>query len=77
MKLYLALLLLIGTATSAQTPSHYLLKADLVFDGENMHTNWQVLVTGNKIDAVGSNLAVPANTKNFVLLGTTLMPGMI
>ena len=77
MKLYYALLLLIATTTSAQIPAHYLFKADRVFDGENMHTNWQVLVTGKKIDAVGDIISIPANTKIIELPGTTLMPGMI
>ncbi|MBC7650402.1 MAG: amidohydrolase family protein [Deinococcales bacterium] len=77
MKLYIALLLLINTATHAQIPAHYLLKADRVFDGENMHTNWQVLVTGNKVEAVGIITALPTNTKIIELPGTTLMPGMI
>jgi hypothetical protein len=32
---------------SAQQDSLYLLKPDRVFDGEQMHTGWMVLVDGN------------------------------
>jgi imidazolonepropionase-like amidohydrolase len=54
-----------------------LFKPDRVFDGEKMHTNWQVLVEGNKIKAVGSNINIPNEAKIVDLKGTTLMPGMI
>lgn len=54
-----------------------MLKADRVFDGENMHQNWQVLVKNNVIEDVGSIEEWPANTETINLPGTTLMPGMI
>jgi imidazolonepropionase-like amidohydrolase len=50
-----------------------------VFDGVSgqPHPGWQVLVDGDKISAVGANLATPAGSKIIDLPGTTLMPGMI
>jgi imidazolonepropionase-like amidohydrolase len=63
----------------AQTDNYVLLKPDRVFDGQQMHTGWQVLVKGNHIEAVGEagSITVPASTKIIDLKGTTLMPGMI
>jgi len=58
--------------------SFYLLKPDRVFDGEQMHDNWIVLVKGNKIEAAGSmNFKLPANTRVIELKGMTLLPGLI
>jgi imidazolonepropionase-like amidohydrolase len=71
-------LLLFSFATFAQTDSFYLLKPDRVFDGEQMHNDWIVLVKGNKIEAAGSmNFKLPANTRVIELKGTTLLPGLI
>jgi imidazolonepropionase-like amidohydrolase len=58
---------------------YYLLKADKVFDGEQMHTDWVVLVHNNLIEYAGTQgqLAVPINTKIIDLKNCTLMPGMI
>src|SRR5947199_831194 len=62
----------------AQTDSFYLFKPDRVFDGENMHTGWVVLVHGNKIEQAGNmNFKLPANTRVIELPGTTLLPGLI
>lgn len=62
----------------AQTDSFYLLKPDRVFDGENMHTGWIVLVHNNKIEAAGDmNFKLPANTRIIELKGATLLPGLI
>lgn len=69
--------MLISTATFAQSDKYFLLKADKVFDGETMHTNWQVLVKNNLIEDVGAIEKLPANTETINLPGTTLMPGMI
>jgi imidazolonepropionase-like amidohydrolase len=56
-----------------------LLKPALVFDGVNPqpHPGWSVLVDGDKIAAVGPNIAAPVGAKVIELHGTTLMPGMI
>lgn len=67
----------ISTSCFAQADKFVLLKADRVFDGENMHANWSVLVKNNKIEQVGNIQNIPANTETINLPGTTLMPGMI
>jgi len=62
----------------AQNDSFYLLKPDRVFDGETMHTDWIVLVHGNKIEAAGNmTFKLPANTRVIELKGMTLLPGLI
>ena len=73
-----SLLLFIGFPTLAQTDSFYLLKPDRVFDGEQMHDDWVVLVKGNVIEAAGSmKFKLPSNTRIIELKGTTLLPGLI
>ena len=75
---FLFSLLLFSFTTFAQTDSFYLLKPDRVFDGEQMHNDWIVLVKGNTIEAAGSmNFKLPANTRVIELKGTTLLPGLI
>ena len=54
-----------------------LLKPAAVFDGQEMHAGWSVLVTGDKIAAVGPNVAAPADARTIDLPNETLMPGMI
>ncbi|HEY8434010.1 MAG TPA: amidohydrolase family protein [Sphingomicrobium sp.] len=56
-----------------------LLRPAQVFDGVDPrpHVGWQVLVEGDKIAAVGPNLAVPAGAKVIDLPGETLTPGLI
>ncbi|MGE5564115.1 MAG: amidohydrolase family protein [Bacillota bacterium] len=67
---------LIATPALAAT---YLLKPAQVFDGVDPrpHPGWSVLVEGDKIAAVGLNVAAPAGTKIIELPGETLIPGMI
>lgn len=77
MKILSFLFCLSYLATSAQQPARFLLKADRLFDGEEMHTGWSVLVTGNRIDSVGIINEIPAGVQVISLPGTTLMPGMI
>lgn len=66
---------LLGVVLHAQT----LLQPDRVFDGEEMHENWVVLVEGNLISFVGepAEVVLPENTVSIELKGTTLMPGLI
>ncbi|QCR23118.1 amidohydrolase family protein [Pontibacter sp. SGAir0037] len=65
-------------ARQATSDTWYLLKPDRVFDGETMHTNWQVLVKNNRIEAAGSNITqLPAGVQVVELKGTTLLPGLI
>lgn len=83
-KLYLCLVAIFCTTTyllaqSKTTDSYILLKPDRVFDGEQIHNGWWVLVKGNQIEAVGepTTIHAPANAKVIELKGETLMPGMI
>jgi imidazolonepropionase-like amidohydrolase len=59
----------------------YLLKPAHIFDGESaqLHDGWVVLVSGEKIEAVGpaSEIKAPADAKVIELPGMTLMPGLI
>lgn len=72
------LLFLVGLTAHAQSDSFYLLKPDRVFDGENMHEGWVVLVKGTKIEKAGPpNFQVPANTSIIELKQATLLPGFI
>jgi imidazolonepropionase-like amidohydrolase len=75
----LAPLALGGAAPEPAAPHATLLRPAAVFDGVApvAHPGWQVLVTGERITAVGPSLAVPAGTETIDLPGDTLMPGMI
>lgn len=77
MKFIFFIFLLTNCTCFAQTDKYILLKADRVFDGESMHSNWFVLIKNNKIEQVGIIQNTPANTETVNLAGTTLMPGMI
>ncbi|GHH13474.1 hypothetical protein GCM10008023_13760 [Sphingomonas glacialis] len=68
-----------GAAPEPVAPHATLLRPAAVFDGIDpvAHPGWQVLVTGERITAVGPALAVPAGTETIDLPGDTLMPGMI
>jgi imidazolonepropionase-like amidohydrolase len=72
--LFVLILRVHGVAQSA-----YILKPDRVFDGEQMHTDWIVIVEGNVISAAGpaNQLKLPTNATTLVLAGSTLLPGLI
>ncbi|MBT8297237.1 MAG: amidohydrolase family protein [Maribacter sp.] len=59
--------------------SQTLLIPERVFDGEQLHKNWAVLVEGNTITYAGklSDLKISKNTKEIKMSGMTLMPGLI
>ncbi|MBV8390209.1 MAG: hypothetical protein JO080_10455, partial [Mucilaginibacter sp.] len=80
-KLQLTALLIFALANLvfAQTETYTLLEPDRVFDGEQIHNGWVVLIKGNRIEAVGdaSNVKAPSSAKIIDLKGTTLMPGLI
>lgn len=73
--------LLFNAVFAQTTPAdiYTLLKPDRVFDGQQMHAGWWVLVKGNRIEAVGDpgSVKAPADAKIIDLKGSTLMPGMI
>jgi len=80
MRFLLALLLvLLPWGAQTQTPQAVLLRPARLFDGVDPrpHEGWAVLVRGDRIEAVGPNLAAPAGAGVVELPGTTLMPGMI
>jgi imidazolonepropionase-like amidohydrolase len=55
----------------------YLLKPDRVFDGEQMHEGWQVLVKNGHIEAAGIIAQAPKQATTIPLKGCTLLPGLI
>jgi imidazolonepropionase-like amidohydrolase len=87
------LLLALATSAPAQTshnavpasgnprtaPVAYVLKPARVFDGTDpkAHAGWMVLVRGDKIEAVGSQVTVPSGAVVIELPGETLLPGLI
>ncbi|HEX6909098.1 MAG TPA: amidohydrolase family protein [Longimicrobium sp.] len=74
-----ALSLAAGPALAAQQPNVVLLRPDRVFDGEEVHAGWAVLVRDSLIAAAGpaASIAAPADARVIELPGATLMPGMI
>ncbi|MFI5137187.1 MAG: amidohydrolase family protein [Sphingobacteriales bacterium] len=81
-KILFIAIFLFGNHLFAQqkTDDNYtLLKPGRVFDGQQMHNGWWVLVKGNRIEAVGepSTISAPSSAKIINLKGMTLMPGMI
>jgi len=71
-----AILLPLGVTAQNQPPAVTILKPARVFDGSALHEGWSVRVRGDRIDAVGTDLAA-ADGKVIDLPGTTLMPGLI
>jgi imidazolonepropionase-like amidohydrolase len=66
-------------APAPAAPAVFVLQPDRVFDGEQSHTGWVVVVKGDRIDSAGpaASITVPAGARTIALKGTTLMPGMI
>ncbi|RYY67025.1 MAG: amidohydrolase family protein [Chitinophagaceae bacterium] len=76
--LLLSLALLLSASAFAQNDSFYLLKPARVFDGEELHSDWVVLVHGATIEQAGPmRFKLPANTRVIDLPGATLLPGLI
>ena len=66
--------------TEAQSGSEVvLIVPDRVFDGEDMHDGWVVVVDGSRIVAAGppSRLRTAAGIRTIELPGATLLPGLI
>ena len=76
---WLALALAFAAPAVAAEPESLLLRPERVFDGVDpvAHAGWEVLVTGDRIVAVGPKLAAPTGARVIALPGQTLMPGMI
>ena len=73
------LFLLLSLCISWGAAAQYLLKPTRVFDGNQMHENWVVLVEASEIAYAGaqSGLKVPKNTEIISLEGMTLMLSLI
>ena len=79
-RLLAAASLSIGVAQAApETPASLLLRPAAVFDGQQIHAGWAVLVTGEKIAAAGpvAEVAAPAGARTIELPNDTLIPGLI
>ena len=74
--LLLPITILVTNSLHAQD-STYLLQPDRVFDGEQLHEGWQVLVKNGFIESAGTRLKAPANARVLRLKGCTLLPGLI
>jgi imidazolonepropionase-like amidohydrolase len=76
-----ALVLIPGVSEQAQTPSAAVtaIKAGRIIDPETgtATTNQVILVEGEKIKAVGANLAIPAGAKVIDLSKLTVLPGLV
>ncbi len=77
LSIFLSLLTQVTLAQQSTSSRYLLLMPDQVFDGETMHKNWQVLVKGAYIEAVGELKNIPPGTEVIELKGTTLLPGLI
>lgn len=69
------LLFLIAATTASASP--IVLHPDRVFDGEQMHEGWTVVVDGDLIVAASADAETPADALVIELPGTTLLPGLI
>ncbi len=71
--------LILALAVVPVCAQSFLLRPDRVFDGEDVHEGWVVVVEGDLIIAVGieSDLPIPARTEVIHLRGMTLSPGFI
>ena len=60
-------------------PAALLLRPAAVFDGQDRHSGWAVLVEGGKITAAGpaDKITAPAGARTLELPGQTLLPGLI
>lgn len=76
---WLALAFFICGALSSQAQTQFLLVPDRVFDGEQVHTNWAVLVESDLITATGPAEQIKSKPGATVLRleGCTLLPGLI
>jgi imidazolonepropionase-like amidohydrolase len=79
MRFIIAMAAAVASLAASASAEPILLRPAQVFDGMDPHPHpgWAVLVDGDKIAAVGPNLAAPPGTKIIDLSGETLIPGMI
>jgi len=77
-KFHVSLTLLIISITLCGQQK-YILQPDRVFDGEQLHTGWVVLVEDDKITGVGpaTQINLPKSVITLKFPGCTLLPGLI
>ncbi|MGI4863464.1 MAG: amidohydrolase family protein [Janthinobacterium lividum] len=77
--LHIWLSLLLPFGSRAQVPTVLLLRPAAVFDGQDLHPGWAVLIEGDKIKAVGpaAQIPAPAGAQVREMPGLTLLPGLI
>jgi len=73
------LVLLLVQLVWSQNPTVYYITADRIFDGEAIHEGWAVLITGDKISAVGptEKIKEPSGATKINYPNSTLTPGLI
>lgn len=79
-RLSLVVLFAIDIANAQQpTTTSTLFRPAAVFDGQELHAGWTVLVNGDKIAAAGpaEKISAPPNSRTIELADETLIPGMI
>ena len=66
-------------AAAAMADTIYVLRPDRVFDGEQMHEGWVVVVQGKVIEGAGpaATVKIPSGAVVLELKGATLLPGLI
>ena len=76
---FLILFLVHPAAWSQTHDTTYVLRPDRVFDGEQLHEGWAVIVRGRTIVASGpaASLSAPSGAVVLELHGATLLPGLI
>jgi len=68
-----------AAAGAAVSDTIYVLRPDRVFDGEQVHEGWMVVVHGSVIEQAGAaaTVKVPSGAVLLELKGATLLPGLI
>ena len=74
---HLSLCVLILLSACRATPHSFAIKDVRLFDGEEIHQEMTVLVTGGRIAAVSRHLDLPTDTTVIDGHGKTLLPGLI
>ncbi len=76
---WLFLFTIISFQSLAQNTTRYYLTADRIFDGDQMHEGWAVIVENDKIIAIGSKEKVkePGGATKINYPNSTLLPGLI
>jgi imidazolonepropionase-like amidohydrolase len=78
-RMWLFVVLLTTAFYSSKAQTIFYLTADRVFDGEQLHTGWAVIVEGNKIKAAGprDRVRAPQGATAINYPNATITPGLI